>query len=748
MRYRLVWLLAGVASFLIIAAVAVLWRWQHAAVAITVGIPAAAALLAPLLSWAFSAHRSGGRPTSEQSNSAKQAVADRALEQWREAAEAEPALRGSVETLGVNWTVSAIDGTPSEANGPGSGTATVATIAARLRDEHPCRLIVLGAAGSGKTTFTRLLIVELLKHARPGDQVPVFLPVSSWDPDRESLHEWMVRRITDEVPGLDDSSSYGPLAVASLINRGMVLPILDGLDLLSHESRRSALSSGDLLVQNRFVLTCREEEFRAVSGSCPITDALILTPGRVNQTEMMRFLRQVTESPHRWDELFGQLALHPHVAAALSDPRMIYLASIVYEGTESKPGDLILLESYSDPCGRTEDYLRTESIKVRTPLGVSVEGTHWGGDKARKWLAFLADLPRDASRHGATVIAWWRLYCAQPWLRRSQALVRASLGGLIAWLLVILILGGRYGQLTGLAYGLAIFTACLFLSSSGRQIDPSEYTRPSYWWWIPVAWHRSRRLLCAGVAAFCCFGFFIGLRVGLASDVATGFRAGVANGLAAGMIVILAAVIAGVPSPPRGELGTGDLSRGRPKAPPIGIALGLGVSFGLLSGIVAVYKHQGVTGPDLRHGIIYGLIMGLDFGVGTWLTRRVRTRFAYREAEDPLSDFRAERTGALLVPVILGITFATAFGLSANLTWSLRTGIMNGIIGIIVGGLTSDMSLYLITVVCLAVAKKLPFRAMKFLELCCRQRILRPALHTYQFSEDPDRLGLATGKPA
>jgi len=731
MRYRLAWPLAGVACLAVLAGVAALWHWEHTAVGVSVGVPVAATLLAPLISWAFSAQRGAGRPTAEQSESARQAVADAAIGQWRQAAEADPALAGGAATLEVHWTQSAVG------SSPGHGSAGITALAARLRQGSSGRLIVLGAAGSGKTTLARLLVAELLKQAQPGDQVPVLLPVSAWNPDREGLYEWMVRSLAAEVPGLGDVSSYGPAAAASLVNRGMVLPILDGLDVLPEASRRLVLDSADLLVLSRFVLTCREEEFRTVRET-PVADAVVLTPGRVPQAEMMRFLRHVTDGPGRWDELFGQLTRYPDLAEALAEPRIIYLASTVYRDGGTKPAELI---SPAVPWSRDrlDDHLVRELISAHLLATTFLEGTHWPADQARKWLGYLATLGPVASDDSAGGIAWWQLYRAMPWLCRWQAQVRASLGGLIAWLLVSSILSGRYGQLTGLAYGAAIFTACLFLSSADPEPDQPPFRPPAWWWWLRVRLLHARRVIVAGLAASCSFGFFIGLRVALNGHLLTGIRAGVANGLTAGMIVVLAAIIARIPTPPRGELAP---ARPRPKMPPIGVALALGVSFGLLSGLIAVYKHQGRTGPDIRQGLLYGLVMGLDFGVGTWLARRAGTRFAHGEAGDPLSDFRSERAAALLVPIILGLTFSSAFGLSAELTWSVRTGIMNGAIGILVGGLTSDLSLYLLAVVCLGATKQLPFRTMTFLERCRLQGILRPVLQTYRFAEDPRRLGL------
>ncbi|MGH3152963.1 MAG: NACHT domain-containing protein [Streptosporangiaceae bacterium] len=743
MSHRLAWLLAGTASLAVLVGVAALWRWEHTAVGISVGIPVAATLIAPLITWAFSAQPSARVPTSDQLDLAKQAVADRVLERWRQAAETDAALSGGAGRLGVPWTWSAADGSSGETfldDGPGGTAAAVPAIAARIRQGRSGHVIVVAPAGSGKSTLAQLLVVELLRQAKPGDQVPVLLPVSAWNPDREGLCEWLTRWLADEVPGLSHSSGYGPQAAGSLVNRQMVLPVLDGLDVLPEEALRSVLSSGDLLIQNRFVLTCRDEAFSRVQASLPIADAVILTPGRVRQAEMMRFLPQVTEESVQWDTLFDQLARYPDLGRALSDPRVIYLASAVYKSAGSRPDEL--MAHASEPSERIRLGLLGKLVGVRLPRGNCVPRTHWEGGRAQRWLRFLANPKPDPKYRGADGIAWWKLYRMLPWLARWQALIRASLAGLVTWLLVILILKGQYGQLTGLAYSLAIFSSCLLLSHGQTDRPPSA--RPAWWWWIPETWVRSRRVLGAGFTALCCFGLFIGIRVWSTSHhPLTGIRAGAANGLVAGMIVILAAFIARIPNPPRSELATGTLTRVRQRTPPFAVALGLGVSFGLLSGAIAHYKHQGQTVPDWRQSVVYGLIIGLDFGAGTWLVRWAQARFADRQAWDLYSDFRSEQLVALLVPLILGVTFSSAFGLSAELTWSLRTGIMNGAIGIIIGGITTDLALYVIAAAAMSLARDLPFRVMKFLEACREQGILRPAMQVYVFAEHPDRLGLA-----
>jgi predicted NACHT family NTPase len=122
-------------------------------------------------------------------------------------------------------------------------TTNVAGLAMTLRDCQSRRLMVLGSAGCGKTTLARLVMTELLRQAPPADRTPVFLPLSAWNPQNESLCDWIVRRIGKDVPELNDRSSYGPTAPLGLVERQMILPILDGLDALSEESRRSLLAS-------------------------------------------------------------------------------------------------------------------------------------------------------------------------------------------------------------------------------------------------------------------------------------------------------------------------------------------------------------------------------------------------------------------------------------------------------------------------------------------------------------------------
>ncbi|WP_200300770.1 WD40 repeat domain-containing protein [Streptomyces adelaidensis] len=97
------------------------------------------------------------------------------------------------------------------------------------------RLVVIGEPGSGKTVLAMLLTLGLLEARQPGGRVPVLLPVSTWDPVREPLDDWLVRTLA--VPYCSGREEIP----RTLLTHGLLLPVLDGLDEIPESARRAAI---------------------------------------------------------------------------------------------------------------------------------------------------------------------------------------------------------------------------------------------------------------------------------------------------------------------------------------------------------------------------------------------------------------------------------------------------------------------------------------------------------------------------
>jgi hypothetical protein len=131
-------------------------------------------------------------------------------------------------------------------------------------------LVVLGEPGAGKTVLAMLFTLGLLADPEPNEPIPVLLPLSSWNPQREHLHTWLANKLLDDYPGLANTASYGPRAATRLIVGGRVLPVLDGLDETPPELHAAAINALDRAIAGGrpLMVTCRSTEYekRSTTG--------------------------------------------------------------------------------------------------------------------------------------------------------------------------------------------------------------------------------------------------------------------------------------------------------------------------------------------------------------------------------------------------------------------------------------------------------------------------------------------------
>jgi hypothetical protein len=344
------------------------------------------------------------------------------------------------------------------------------------------RRVVLGEAGAGKTVLVTELQRRLVEAPRPGDPLPVIVRAAAWKPDRKSLLDWLAQQLNHD---------YGWLPVAharALVARGIVLPILDGLDEMPDSLRPDAIARINKYHMYRpLIVTSREREYRdAVREThVGVKGSAVVAVQPLRRKDTRAYLDAA--GADRWAKVLGQVNAAPAgpLARVLANPLMLWLARVEYDGYS--PDELTLFGSH-EPL---ENHLLAEFV----PSVYSVAGRfRCTAQQAKRWLGHLAwdiyqqyrsnqlaqedeqqveEDGRRADTGGAPVLAWWeisRLADRWRWLRialRTTFLCSVALA-LGIWVLE------QHGNWRHGAYSGPVNFGDLFLGGPvGRLIRPT-----------------------------------------------------------------------------------------------------------------------------------------------------------------------------------------------------------------------------------------------------------------------------------
>ncbi|MFF4603646.1 NACHT domain-containing protein [Streptomyces sp. NPDC001339] len=351
--------------------------------------------------------------------------------------------------------------------------------------------MVLGPAGSGKTTFAVLLTLALLRDRRAGEPVPVLCPLASFDPSRESVQQWLVRRIVSDYPALADTQTYGASAIEDLVGAHRVLPVLDGLDELPAPAVGSVLTAlGSALDAHApLVVTCRTGAYAAAVASCGVlAGAAVVEPSPLRAREAIAVLRLAAPPGARqrsWDVLAEHVDRYPNgpAARALTNPLVVALARTVYADAAGDPGELADRERFTTPA-MVEHHLLDALVPTlyarahqRDPMG----RRHWDPGRAHRYLIHLAS---GLHNRGTYDLAWWQLFPWMPFRGRSwHRGVVWSLGVVVLCLLVDAVQRLMVGDpewtftdgvaVAGLNAAAMFVMQCVGASLAGRRSRPS-----------------------------------------------------------------------------------------------------------------------------------------------------------------------------------------------------------------------------------------------------------------------------------
>jgi hypothetical protein len=451
------------------------------------------------------------------------------------------------------------------------------------------QLVVIGSPGAGKSTLVMLLTLALLRRRQTGDPVPVLLTVSSWDPDREHFDTWLVRRLGELYPALGGRGRYGTDTVVRLVDRGLIMPVLDGLDELPEPVQARAVTKVTEAVgrDRPLILTSRAVEYQAAvtQAGSPLARAAVVEIEPVSAADAADYLTAgQIDGEARWRPVLDHLAAHPEGALArtLATPLMVYLARTAYQHPDADPATLL---AFTDPDSVERHLLdaylpAVYTLRTRPPHTPTVAPAYTV-QQARRWLGFLAD---HLTREQTTDLAWWRLHHATPRFRLVYGFAFGLVSGLAVGLVSGLAFGLTFGLVFGLAFGLPF-----------GQVDTPQQMR------------INAKQLVTGLAVGLAAGLTAGLTVGLTAGLTVGLGVGLAFGLGVGLTFVLLFGLGAPATLTKAVTPTSTLKNDRNVSLVVGCGgLAFGLAFGLASGLVG--------------GLAFGLTAWLVFmaGAGSW----------------------------------------------------------------------------------------------------------------------------------
>ncbi|GIH21910.1 NACHT domain-containing protein [Acrocarpospora phusangensis] len=673
-----------------------------------VGLVVAVATLLGQVVFDWRGRQPGSMSTPDQIAGAEQALREFVRAQWREEIEIreldDPAplpVRWRITGLPVMDRAERIDRPRFPLNWLGVGRPRfdgradrMPEMAERFRQLTRRRLVIIGAPGMGKTTLAVLLLQELLDDPRPGDPVPVLLSMSGWDPQGESVHQWLARRLRENYPALR-APDFGPDAALGLVRQSRVLPVLDGLDELPDDVRPKVLAA--LNAVEALILTCRTPEYRAAvegRGGGPLAGGAVIEPRPVKSADVVAYIEGRLPAGQRavWAGLLAAVRRDPDgpLAAALSTPLALWLLRKVYIDTRTDPGGLCDRAYFPTATSLTEhllDNLVHAAFATALPEEeqTAVRGhpfrprRSWDPDEAKRWLSFLARHMTAEDRD----YRWWELH-------RALSHRWVTLVG---------------GVTVGLTVGL---TVALFSGLMTLLLNPA--TMP-------------------GPLVFCLVGGVVG---------------GLVGGLTGGVSLLNRSAL---------EPAYADLRlRGPVRQFAGSLAFGLLTVF--LVGMVAALGFWLVAGSgELSDGIWFGLAVVLTGGVIVGMNRWVTTPLTSAGPQTPAVTLRRDIELVYGRSLIGGVTLGLTFGVTAALLPGLSGpgpgavagvlfGLGGGLVFMFTFGLKGASSSYLVALIVLRVRRRVPRRLMGLLEDAHRVGLLRQAGPVYQFrhSQLQDRL--------
>lgn len=424
-------------------------------------------------------------------------------------------LGASFIPLGLDERQDAVAGRkPHQVVSPPRPLATSTTIT-EVYDQTGGELLILGDAGSGKTTILLELGRNLLDRAERDESlpIPVVFLLCSWSEKQLPLEEWFIEQL---------SSQYQvPRPLGELWARNeMLLPLLDGLDEVTPNVRSACVTAINAYKEEHgltsLVVCCRLTDYLLTPSRVVLHSAVVLRPLTAPQIEA--YLRSTGE---KFAVILRTLQMDPVLQKLVTTPLMLSIIKLAYQ--EKSPEELLAISS---SAGR---YRRILSTYVEQMLQRRPTADQNAPQQVIRWLTNLA---HQMQHHNQRIFYIdyvqpdWIPGRVWPFLYRWKAVLLpgALIGALVGLLSNVLLFhtGSIESIFIDTVYGTVMG---YLLSGRGGQQPPEGLSSSSA---------RLRRTLLDSLQAV----LFVGLVTGFWMGQADGWRAGLANGIFLGALSI------------------------------------------------------------------------------------------------------------------------------------------------------------------------------------------------------------------
>lgn len=316
------------------------------------------------------------------------------------------------------------------------------------------KLLILGSAGSGKTTTLLELAGELITDAENniGKPIPVLANLASWKNNKQSIADWLVTELKLKY-GIRQDVSY------QWLSERLILPLLDGLDELEPTRQDLCIQAINQFLQEEYrpqhlVVCCRHQEYELCSIKLLLQNAICLKSLTDNQ------IYQYLQAANRLD--IWQIVQHDsNLLESTKTPLFLSAMSLTFLTEETSFQDWQMLASSEE----RNQYLAKVYIQRMLERKIFYRWYARGKQPTKmqtiQWLAWLARIQQQESQT-ELLIEKIQPTClqdqTQKWVYRiGVVLITGLMGELLGGILIGLFKGSLTMELIlGLASGLIV----------------------------------------------------------------------------------------------------------------------------------------------------------------------------------------------------------------------------------------------------------------------------------------------------